>query len=476
MEQKIVYIPMDHLAPHPYNPRKDLGDLSELTESIKAKGVLQNLTVVPMELVDPDATVKLGPGFYTVLIGHRRAAAAKLAGLTELPCVIVEMSQEDQLATMLVENMQRSDLTIYEQAKGFQMMLDLGKTIQDVSQISGFSEATVRRRAKLAELDEKKFKKAVDRGATLYDFAELDKIEDPQVRDKLLGILGTKNFKNELEYTLNSQKRIKQVNAWAEQAAAFAQKLDKVDWKGSYRIGTVGDQTVPLNYIRSYGTWSRSGENITKPDDQEEYYYTVSDTDLTLFAKANVDLEEEELKRIRSEEIKAEHKKIMEKFRDMTERHRKLRLDFIKEFNQYDRKDTTVWEFVTEALIWAKLNGGGYGNHNLEDLAAMLNVSMTDTSPPDLDYSEFLSEKLNHPQRTALITSLWVLDKGGYWREFYDSDARRYRIIYQDNDNLDMIYRLLSQLGYFQSTEEQELRKGTHKLFFKPEEYDGEDS
>lgn len=474
MEQKIVYIPMDHLAPHPHNPRKDLGDLSELTESIKAKGILQNLTVVPMDLAEPNT--KHGSGFYTVLIGHRRAAAAKLAGLTELPCVVVEMSHEDQLATMLVENMQRSDLTIYEQAKGFQMMLDLGKTISEVSEISGFSEATVRRRAKLAELDEKKFKKAVDRGATLYDFAELDKLEDPEVRDKLLGSIGTKNFKNELESALTSQKRKKQVDTWVEQISAFAQKLDKVDWKGSSRIGTVGDQTVPLNYIRSYCTWSRTGEDITKPDDETEYFYTVSDTDVTLFAKANVDLEKEEQERLKAEEIKAEHKKLVEKFRDMTERHRKLRLDFIKEFNQYDRKDTTVWEFVTEALIEAKLHGGGYSNNNLEDLAAMLNVSMTDTSPPDLDYSEFLSEKLHHPQRTALITSLWVLDRGGYWREFYDCNARRYRVIYKDNDHLDMVYRLLSQLGYLQSTEEQELRKGTHKLFFKPEEYDGEDS
>ena len=172
---EILYIPIDKLNPHPDNPRKEIGDVSELAESIKAKGVLQNLTVVPY--VSP-VHGRVMEGLYTILIGHRRFAAAKLAGLKELPCVVVEMSKEDQIATMLVENMQRSDLTIYEEAKGFQMMLDLGKTVKDVSDMSGFSEATVKRRVKLAALDEKKFKKAVDRGATLFDFAKLDEIED----------------------------------------------------------------------------------------------------------------------------------------------------------------------------------------------------------------------------------------------------------------------------------------------------------
>lgn len=73
---------------------------------------------------------------YTVVIGHRRLAAAKLAGLTELPCVITEMSDKDQVATMLLENMQRSDLTVYEQAHGMQMLMDLGDTITGIPLIS----------------------------------------------------------------------------------------------------------------------------------------------------------------------------------------------------------------------------------------------------------------------------------------------------------------------------------------------------
>ncbi len=85
---------------------------------------------------------------FTVVIGHRRLAAAKLAGLTEVPCVIAQMTVKEQMQTMLLENMQRAELTVYEQAQGFQMMLDLGSTVEEVAEKSGFSVATVRRRVK----------------------------------------------------------------------------------------------------------------------------------------------------------------------------------------------------------------------------------------------------------------------------------------------------------------------------------------
>lgn len=90
-KSKLQMIPTDKLHPHPDNPRKVLGDIDELAESIKASGILQNLTVVPM---NDDWTE------FTVIIGHRRLAAAKQAGLTELPCAVVEMTEKEQLSTM----------------------------------------------------------------------------------------------------------------------------------------------------------------------------------------------------------------------------------------------------------------------------------------------------------------------------------------------------------------------------------------
>ena len=83
MENKeYVNISVENIYPHPENPRKDLGDLSELVESIKKQGVMQNLTVIPGHWLEDG---EWSDEAYTLIIGHRRCAAAKLAGVTEVP-------------------------------------------------------------------------------------------------------------------------------------------------------------------------------------------------------------------------------------------------------------------------------------------------------------------------------------------------------------------------------------------------------
>lgn len=223
----ITYIPIRQLHPHPDNPRKELGDLSELAASIKENGVYQNLTVIPGHYIGKQEYIArcIADGGdasaaeaawtpkaawssedYTIIIGHRRAAAAQQAGKFELPCSVVDMTEKEQLQTMMVENMQRSDLTVYEQAQGFQMMLDMGDTVERVADRSGFSQSTIRRRIKLLELNHDNFKKAEQRGATLSDFVELNKIEDLDARNRVLETLGTANFNREMQNALSDQK------------------------------------------------------------------------------------------------------------------------------------------------------------------------------------------------------------------------------------------------------------------------------
>ena len=171
VKEVIVPIEISQIYPHPDNPRKDLGDLTELVESIKKNGIMQNLTVIPghwltddeiamlvkiyQENPDEETRVLLNKKWidegYTLIIGHRRHAASKLAGVRELPCRIIEgMTEKEQVSTMLEENMQRNDLTIYEQAQGFQMMLDLGETEQGIAEKTGFSRSTIRHRLNIA--------------------------------------------------------------------------------------------------------------------------------------------------------------------------------------------------------------------------------------------------------------------------------------------------------------------------------------
>lgn len=176
---KIVMIPRSLLTPHPDNPRKDLGDLTELRESIREHGIMQNLTVVP-------ETEEQGDG-YRILIGHRRFAASE-GVLDELPCVVAKgLTDREQVGIMLCENMQRSDLTYLEQAHGFQMMMDLGDTIETISEKTGFSKSTIKHRIAITELDQS----AIDEAKkwfqpTITDFILLEKVKDLELRNQIL--------------------------------------------------------------------------------------------------------------------------------------------------------------------------------------------------------------------------------------------------------------------------------------------------
>ena len=196
-ERDIVMIETKRLRHHPDNPRKDLGDVTELADSIKKNGIMQNLTVIPIECTEEDPEKqwdanKVSPfhDFY-VLIGNRRMEACLQAGLEEVPCKVVSnISKKEQVAIMLEENMQRSDLTIIEQAEGFQMMLDLGETVDSISEKTGFSKATVYHRVNIAKLDKEILaEKKDDEGffqLSMGDLIELEKVKDMDERNRIL--------------------------------------------------------------------------------------------------------------------------------------------------------------------------------------------------------------------------------------------------------------------------------------------------
>jgi ParB/RepB/Spo0J family partition protein len=110
-------LPVDQIDPSPDNPRLafggGLGDLTELTESIRAQGVLQHLVVCP------------GPGGrYQLVFGHRRLEAAKAAGLTEVPVEIRDYDDAARLAAMCGENEGREDLTPLQEAFAYKQALE----------------------------------------------------------------------------------------------------------------------------------------------------------------------------------------------------------------------------------------------------------------------------------------------------------------------------------------------------------------
>lgn len=178
-----VMIAVKKIKPHPDNPRKDLGDLEELTESIRKNGIMQNLTIIPEDEDDDQNDT------YIALIGHRRLAAAREAGIYEVPCNIVfGLSHREQVGIMLEENMQRSDLTPIEQAFGFQMMLDLGETEESIAEKTGFSRSTIHHRLQIAKLDKRILKETEDFQLSIGDLMALEQIKSIARRNAVLNI------------------------------------------------------------------------------------------------------------------------------------------------------------------------------------------------------------------------------------------------------------------------------------------------
>ena len=216
--KELTMIKLSQLHSHPKNPRKNIGDITELAESIKKNGLMQNLTVIPGHWDEEGNFDKKG---YTVVIGHRRLAAATEAGLKQVPChVVVDMDEGQQVATMLEENMQREDLTYWEEGQGFQMLLDLGQTKEDIKEKTGFSESTIYHRLNIAKLDPEiiQEKEADDCfQLTLKDLYELEKIKDVDIRNEILKEAKTSE---QLKWKIHSKlDDIKREERTAEQIA-----------------------------------------------------------------------------------------------------------------------------------------------------------------------------------------------------------------------------------------------------------------
>lgn len=458
---EIVMISVDKIYPHPDNPRKDIGDVTELAASIKAKGVLQNLTVVP-NMVTGNITGETWQQGYRVIIGHRRLAAAKLAGLTEVPCVIADLSPREQFDTMMIENVQRADLTIYEQAQGFQMMLDMGGTVESVAEQTGFSQSTVRNRLKLMKLDQDKFKQSMEREATFTDYMELAKIEDEKTRNKVLESIGTANFRNELSSALAREEMRRKISGWVELVAPFAKKIEKQD-------------TSTMEYVRCFNRYHKE-ENWEQPQDTNEvkYFYRIEkDYGVYLYrarAKAN-DPDEERRKREREAE-QAEFDRKKAEFEEITDRHYNLRTSFLMEFGSSKKKAANIMMFALQTIV--RVTSGWGFNADWQLISDMLDIRMDDEQKK-VDPEEYAAAIMEQPEYALLVTAYATLSKDGdkYWDWHYNGSCRYFE--HKENDKLDLIYQLLTQLGYEMSDEEKEMQDGTHELFDITDEEMAED-
>jgi len=126
-------IPIESIYPNPEQPRTEFGDLTELTESIREKGVLEPLLVKPTD-----------DGRFMIIAGERRWRSSKLAGLTEVPCIEMDIDDNGVAEIALIENLQRKDLNIWEEADGLASLASrFGYTQEDIARKISKSRSTV---------------------------------------------------------------------------------------------------------------------------------------------------------------------------------------------------------------------------------------------------------------------------------------------------------------------------------------------
>lgn len=145
-EEGAVTVKISEIEPNRDQPRKefDSAALSELADSISQHGVLQPLLLRPML-----------SGGYRIVAGERRWRAARMAGLSEVPAVIREMTDTEEMLFALIENLQREDLSPLEEAKGYRTLIETqGMTQEEVSQTVGKSRPTVTNALRLLNLPE----------------------------------------------------------------------------------------------------------------------------------------------------------------------------------------------------------------------------------------------------------------------------------------------------------------------------------
>ncbi|WP_052083163.1 ParB/RepB/Spo0J family partition protein [Rhodococcoides fascians] len=183
------------IAPHKKNPRKALGDLGELADSMKGgAGVIEPLIVTPAKAA----------GKYTLIAGHRRHAAAKKAGLKLVPCIVrfdLEGDDRAQLEVMLTENLHRSDLNAIEEGTAYQTLLEFdGVDVKTLAARTGHKQATIRGRVKLASAPEPLQQKLIAKQVSIEDALALTEFADDQtVYDRIALHLGSPNFAHALE-------------------------------------------------------------------------------------------------------------------------------------------------------------------------------------------------------------------------------------------------------------------------------------
>jgi ParB family chromosome partitioning protein len=448
MKRQITEIEVSKLIPNPNNPRKDIGDISELTESIKSNGIMQNLTVMKTPTEE-----------YMVLIGHRRLSAAKAAGFTTVPCMIIdELPVSEQVGIMLLENLQRNDLTILEQAQSFQMMLDLGDTVDGISEKTGFAKSTIHHRLNIAKLDQDVLNEKIHQ-LTLKDLIALEQVSDIEKRNEILeNAYSSQDIARRANDAAREEKREHIANILykhleRQSIKPLPEELQKYRWSSSLK--TIKE--IDLDGDDKFA--EIEGLEDGKQDGQQVYYvrWPYATCITVLYEKPEDPEEEKEETPEQRERLRIS--KNREKVKDIQKRLHTERDDFLRGILTGKIEDSsnpsTMYYFWIQLMKYNVCVSSDY----IKDFCF----------PDDDERSE--EEKDTFVARLSPCVQMLILlhEDINTWHDLMDYEGR-YR---KDNgDQLISMYLCLEEYGFKLKQEDEEIIYGTSDIYEKDEEED----
>lgn len=169
---KVLEIDIDKIQPNPYQPRKRFDDeLVGLAESIKHNGILQPLSV------------RAEADYYVLIAGERRLRAAKMTGLTSVPCIVMKMTERNSAVMALLENIQRRDLSFFDEAAAIDKLIDFyGMTQEDAAIRLGKTQSTIANKLRLLKLEPEIRLRVGELGLTERHARALLKLEKPELQ------------------------------------------------------------------------------------------------------------------------------------------------------------------------------------------------------------------------------------------------------------------------------------------------------
>ena len=181
-------VPVEKILANQMQPRRDMGDLKELTNSIKENGIIEPVIVKPRD------------GNFEIIAGERRFRAAKEAGMTEIPCIEHDIPDNEALEMSIVENIQRKDLNVFEQADSIRSLAEIyGYTHEEIAKKIGKSRVTVTELVRITDLPAEIRERCLQLGIDSKTFLlELTKTGDAEKMDEILSQYGKKPVSREV--------------------------------------------------------------------------------------------------------------------------------------------------------------------------------------------------------------------------------------------------------------------------------------